>query len=425
MSKVQVTESYLQSTANAIRYANDTNNTYTPGQFGNAIQALKKVLQTKTATQNGEVTPDSGYDGMTKVTVNVPNTYTNSDEGKVVSGGALISQTTRNVTSNGTYNTKTNDSTVVNVPNTYTNADEGKVVDNGALVAQTARQSPITINGTYQTLKSSSVVVNVPDSGSSVVLTTKAITANGAYDADDDNADGYSGVTVNVPNTYAAGDEGKVVSGGALVSQTSTTKTANGTYDTTTNSEVIVNVPNTYAAGDEGKVVDDGALVSQTTRNVTENGTYDTTLNNSTVVNVPNSYAAGDEGKVVDDGKLVEQTSTTITENGTVDTTTNNEVVVSVSNTYSAGDEGKIVKNGALVAQTARAASITVNGTYDTTENNSVTVYVPSQGGNWLGFSSTVEETVAPPTPAEQDALGVFNLSVLSWSGTANGGATT
>lgn len=73
-------------------------------------------------------------------------------------------------------------------------------------------------------------------------LISKTITANGEYDAEDDEADGYSDVTVNVPNSYVAADEGKVVSSGALVAQTSTTVTQNGTYDTTENDEVVVNV---------------------------------------------------------------------------------------------------------------------------------------------------------------------------------------
>jgi len=39
--------------------------------------------------------------------------------------------------------------------------------------------------------------------GGSSVLVTKTVTANGVYSASDDNADGYSGVTVNVvPNVY-------------------------------------------------------------------------------------------------------------------------------------------------------------------------------------------------------------------------------
>jgi hypothetical protein len=47
---------------------------------------------------------------------------------------------------------------------------------------------------------------------------------------------------VNVPNSYTAADEGKVVSGGALVGQTSRNITVNGTYNTTENNEVVVNV---------------------------------------------------------------------------------------------------------------------------------------------------------------------------------------
>lgn len=78
--------------------------------------------------------------------------------------------------------------------------------------------------------------------GGSAELGTKTITANGTYDAEDDDLDGYSSVTVNVANSYSAGDEGKVVSNGALVSQGSDTVTANGTVDTTLINSLLVNV---------------------------------------------------------------------------------------------------------------------------------------------------------------------------------------
>lgn len=119
-----------------------------------------------------------------------------------------------------------------------------------------------------------------------VVLVQKTVNSNGQYNASDDSADGYSGVSVNVPNSYSASDEGKVVSNGDLIAQTSKNINANGTHDTTTNNSVVVNVPNSYAASDEGKVVSSGALVEQTSRNVTANGTYDTTENNEITVNV-------------------------------------------------------------------------------------------------------------------------------------------
>ena len=74
-------------------------------------------------------------------------------------------------------------------------------------------------------------------------LKSKTITINGDYHAAADNADGYSTVHVNVPNTYIAEDEGKVISNGALVTQTSGFVTKNGIIDTTTISSVEVDIP--------------------------------------------------------------------------------------------------------------------------------------------------------------------------------------
>ena len=80
--------------------------------------------------------------------------------------------------------------------------------------------------------------------GGKVVIAEKTITANGTYNAVDDNANAYNPVTVNVPNSYTAQDEGKVVSSGALVSQTAypSTITQNDTYDTTNYNSITVNV---------------------------------------------------------------------------------------------------------------------------------------------------------------------------------------
>ena len=125
---------------------------------------------------------------------------------------------------------------------------------------------------------------------SSAKVGSKTFIANGTYKSEDDTVnDLWDEAVIDVPNTYAAGDEGKVVSSGALVSQSSTTKNANGTYDTTLNNEIVVAVPNSYVAGDEGKVVSNGALVAQSARSssITSNGTYDTTGNNSVTVAIP------------------------------------------------------------------------------------------------------------------------------------------
>ena len=81
----------------------------------------------------------------------------------------------------------------------------------------------------------------------------------------------------------------KAGGGGSSVTVESLSVIQNGTYEETGKaySPVVVDVPNTYTAGDEGKVVSNGALVAQTAHaEVTQNGTVDTTLNNSVVVNV-------------------------------------------------------------------------------------------------------------------------------------------
>ena len=99
-----------------------------------------------------------------------------------------------------------------------------------------------TKNGTENTYKPGQMAaaiaaIETPD------LEALTATQNGTY-APSAGKNGFSGAVVNVPNSYAAGDEGKVVSNGALIAQTARASeiTANGTYDTTTNDSVTVNV---------------------------------------------------------------------------------------------------------------------------------------------------------------------------------------
>lgn len=109
------------------------------------------VLEPLSVTANGDYTPEAGVDGFDEVHVSVPNSYSASDEGKVVS--------------------------------------------NGALVAQTARSSQITQNGTYDTTLNNEVTVNVP--GSSAVVQPLSVAQNGTYNPPS-GVDGYAPVTVNV-----------------------------------------------------------------------------------------------------------------------------------------------------------------------------------------------------------------------------------
>lgn len=132
------------------------------------------------------------------------------------------------------------------------------------------------------------------DSGSGVVLTTKTITANGTYSAEDDSADGYSSVTVNVPGITPTG---------------TVNITENGTTDVTNYASASVNVqPDLQAksvtpsessqvvtpdSGYDGlSQVTVGAIPSEYvvpsgSTNITENGTHNVSGYASAVVNVP------------------------------------------------------------------------------------------------------------------------------------------
>lgn len=180
----------------------------------------------------------------------------------------------------------------------------------------------------------------------------------------------YVKIVSNVPNSYSAEDEGKVVQTGTLVAQSAMTALTNDTYNTTLYNSVVVAVPNTYANSDEGKVVSNGALVSQASTTVTTNDTYDTTLINSVTVNVSGGVTptGTKQINVIANGT----TTTDVTAYATA------EVIANVPNTYSSGDEGKVVYNGALVAQTS--GSVNTDGTYDTTLISSFTVNVSGGG---------------------------------------------
>lgn len=110
--------------------------------------------------------------------------------------------------------------------------------------------------------------------GGDIALETLNISANGTTNAPSGTA--YNKVVTNVQPTGT-----KQVS----ISQNGTTTENVASY---ASAEITANVPNTYAAADEGKVVSNGALVAQTAHaTVTENGTIDTTLSNSVTVDVP------------------------------------------------------------------------------------------------------------------------------------------
>lgn len=136
MTKVLITKSYLEGIGDGIRYANGGSALYNPSQMEGAVRALKKTLVAKTITANGNYSPaNDSADGYSGVAVNVANSYGSGDEGKVVSSGALVSQTAKSpaITANGTYDTTLNNSVTVNVSGSQPNMQSKTVTENGTV----------------------------------------------------------------------------------------------------------------------------------------------------------------------------------------------------------------------------------------------------------------------------------------------------
>lgn len=176
MANVLVEETSLEDIADAIRSKNGLTTKYKPAEMADAITAISGGGITPTGTktinitQNGTVTEDVTNYANAQVNVNVPQgiTPTGTKQVPITQNGTV----TEDVTNYASAEIS------VNVPNSYSASDEGKVVSNGALVAQTSRQ--ITSNGTVDTTLNDEVVVNVPTgitpSGS------QEFTQNGTYD---------------------------------------------------------------------------------------------------------------------------------------------------------------------------------------------------------------------------------------------------
>ena len=181
--------------------------TLTDTTSGGTMQAKSNIDPT---TSSQTIEPDEGYDGLSSVQINAMPT-----------GTAGTPTATKGAVSNHS----------ISVTPSVTNS--AGYISSG------------TINGTAVSVTASEL-----DSGA------KSITANG----NSQDVVGYASVDVNVPNTYAAGDEGKVVSSGALVSQTAhadvTPTTSDQTIDTTTNNSIKVKGDANLVAGNIKKDVE-------------------------------------------------------------------------------------------------------------------------------------------------------------------------
>lgn len=143
-----------------------------------------------------------------------------------------------------TLTTATNQTRVLETEGKYLE-DDITITDVTGAAPSGTKNISITTNGTttedVTSYATASITTAVPASAVDSGTKSISISSNGTTTHD---VVGYASasITANVPNSYSASDEGKVVSSGALVSQTSDTVTANDTYDTTLINSLTVNV---------------------------------------------------------------------------------------------------------------------------------------------------------------------------------------
>lgn len=215
MTKVLITESYLEDIADSIRAKNGTQNTYKPSEMSGAIDAISgggitptgtkeisitqngtttedvtnyasaeinvnvsapsPTLQTKTVSytpttsaQSDTVTADNGYDGLSSVSISVSAMTTGTEgtptatKGTVNNNSVSVTPAVTNVAGYISGGTKTGTAVTVSASELV----------GGSL--------SITTNNTYDVTNYASAVVNVSSGGGSgITKTTGTVTGNG------------------------------------------------------------------------------------------------------------------------------------------------------------------------------------------------------------------------------------------------------
>lgn len=248
----------------------------------------------------------------------------------------------------------------------------------------------------------SGVQVTGTYSGASPTLITKSITSNGTYNASNDNADGYSSVTVSVPATTPSLQAKTNIS----PTESSQTISADSGYDGL--SSVQINAISSSYVGS----------------GITRRSSSDLTASGATVT-APAGYYETAATKTIASGTAGTPTAT----KGTV---SNHSVSVTPSVTNTTGYITGSTKTGTAVTVSASelvsgSETKTANGTYDVTNLAELVVNVPTGGSSknvqvYSGYARRQANSYgATDVTLTVSKTGTYNVSWIAWRSSSSG----
>lgn len=247
-------------------------------------------------------------------------------------------------------------------------------------------------------------VRNIPTG--EAVLTTKTVTANGTYNAQDDSADGYSSVTVNVPTPTPA-LQGKGIFYTPSETAQSETVSADSGYDGLSSVSVSVGaIPSSYVGS---------AVTRRATSDLVADGS---------VVSVPSGYyqvaastaIASGSASLVGSVSIHNSTITTSSATNQITLSTNYKQTIQIT-------PGYIGSNIQQTQSISLVASMAIRSSADITANGSI-VTVPN--GYYSAQATKAVAAATHPAPSiSVSAAGLITASHTQAAGYVTAGTST